>query len=292
MDVTEMTIGVIGLGQMGGGIAANLVRAGFDVLGYDLRAEAVDGLVGAGGEGAESAEALVAQADVVATCVEGRDAIALADRLLLPSLRAGQIYIDHSTVPVPETRRIGKAATAKGARYLDAPISGGKGGAAQGTLKVFVGGEQALAEACWPYFEAIGNPETLIYCGEIGMGQAAKVVQQLTKRLPDMARLEVMAFGIRAGLDLETVWATLSVMPGASKAYRKFYEAIQRGETDDLNGLFPEWEYYLEAAEALGFRMPMLAGMYDLCKDAERVSADVLGRPAPSIWNELMKGEA
>jgi 2-hydroxy-3-oxopropionate reductase len=288
MDVTTMTIGVIGLGQMGGGIAANLVRAGFDVLGYDLRAAAVDRLVAAGGRGAESAEALVEQAGVVATCVEGRDSIALADTLLLPTLRAGQIYIDHSTVPMPETQRIGRAATAKGVRYLDAPISGGKSGAAEGQLRVFVGGQRSLADACWPLFEAIGNPETLIYCGEIGMGQAAKVVQQLTKRLPDMARLEVMAFGVRAGLDLETVWETLSVMPGAAQAYRRFYEAIKRGETDGLNGLFPEWEYYLAAAEALGFRMPMLAGMYALCKDGARVGEDVLGRPAPSIWNELM----
>jgi 3-hydroxyisobutyrate dehydrogenase-like beta-hydroxyacid dehydrogenase len=182
MRLDQSTIGIIGLGQMGGGIAANLVRAGYPLLGYDLKAEAVERLVEAGGRAAGSGEQIVAESDIVLTSVEGQDAIALADGVLLPNARPGQTFIDHSTVPPPETRRIGQAFLDRGAQYLDAPVSGGRGGAAAGTLRVFAGGDRATAERCWPLFEAIGNPEKVVYCGAIGQGQVAKVVQQLTSR--------------------------------------------------------------------------------------------------------------
>ena len=104
MTLKECTIGAIGLGEMGGGIAANLVSAGYSVIGYDLKADAVHRLVEAGGRSAENGEEIVARCDIILTCVEGRDSIHLADNVLLPNARPGQIFIDHSTVPAPETR--------------------------------------------------------------------------------------------------------------------------------------------------------------------------------------------
>jgi 3-hydroxyisobutyrate dehydrogenase-like beta-hydroxyacid dehydrogenase len=287
----ETTIGVIGLGQMGGGIAANLARAGYTVAGYDLKPGAKARLVEAGGLPAESSAALVDRCDVVCVSVEGRDAIALFDDLLLPRARPGQILIDHSTVPAPQTRRIGAALLAKGVQYLDAPVSGGAGGAAAGTLRVFVGGDRALAERCWPLFEAIGDPAKIVYCGPIGQGQVAKVVQQLTTRFPDVARMEVMSFGLRAGLDLETVMRALDVPLDSQDPYARLYRAIQAGQTDNLSALFSEWAYFLEEARARGFHMPMLEAMYEFCKDGPQTGRDPLGRPQPSIWNELMRSE-
>ncbi len=289
MTLKECTIGAIGLGQMGGGIAANLVSAGYSVIGYDLKADAVHRLVEAGGRSAESGEEIVARCDIILTCVEGRDSIQLADNVLLPNARPGQIFIDHSTVPAPETRRIGQAFVEKDCRYLDAPVSGGGKGAATGTLRVFVGGDKATAEKCWPLFDAIGNSEKIVYCGPTGMGQVAKVVQQLTDRFPDVARMEVMMFGLRAGLDLETVMRALDVPPDSEDPYTRLYRAIKSGRTDDLSALFSEWAYYLEEAKAKGFRMPMLEAMYEFCKDGGKTSIDPVGRPMPSIWNELMK---
>jgi 3-hydroxyisobutyrate dehydrogenase-like beta-hydroxyacid dehydrogenase len=289
MRVDESTIGIIGLGQMGGGIAANLSKAGYDVLGYDLQGEAVQRLVEAGGRAARSSEQIVAESQVVLTSVEGKASIALADAILLPNARPGQTFVDHSTVPAPETRRIGQTFLDRGAEYLDAPVSGGKGGAAAGTLRVFVGGDRATAERCWPLFEAIGNPEKIVYCGPIGQGQVAKVVQQLTSRFPDVARMEVMSFGLRAGLDLELVMRALDVDPDASEPYARLYRAIARGDTDNLSALFSEWAYFLEEAKAQGFRMPMLEAMYEFCKDGPLTGRDPLDRPQPSIWNELMR---
>jgi 3-hydroxyisobutyrate dehydrogenase-like beta-hydroxyacid dehydrogenase len=289
MRVDESTIGIIGLGQMGGGIAANLSKTGYDVLGYDLQGEAVQRLIEAGGRAARSSEQIVAESQVVLTSVEGKASIALADAILLPNARPGQTFIDHSTVPAPETRRIGQTFLDRGAEYLDAPVSGGKGGAAAGTLRVFVGGDRATAERCWPLFEAIGNPEKIVYCGPIGQGQVAKVVQQLTSRFPDVARMEVMSFGLRAGLDLELVMRALDVDPDASEPYARLYRAIARGDTDNLSALFSEWAYFLEEAKAQGFRMPMLEAMYEFCKDGPLTGRDPLDRPQPSIWNELMR---
>ena len=289
MNLKECTIGVIGLGQMGSGIAANLVRTGYSVIGYDLKANAVDRLVGVGGRAAENSDEIVAHCDIILTCVEGRDSIRLADTVLLPNARPGKIFIDHSTVPVPETRRIGRGFVEMDSQYLDAPVSGGARGAAAGTLRVFVGGDKATAEQCWPLFNAIGNPDKIVYCGPTGMGQATKVVQQLTTRFPDVARLEVMMFGLRAGLDLEIVMRALDVSPDSGDEYARLCRAIQSGEIENLSFEFAEWAYYLEEARAQGFRMPMLEAMYEFCKNGEKTTADALGRPEPSVWNELMK---
>jgi len=289
MTLKECSIGIIGLGQMGGGIAANLTRAGYSIIGYDLKADGIQKLVEAGGRGAKSADEIVTGCDIVLTCVEGLNSIQLADAALLPNARTDQIFIDHSTVPAPKTRRIGQTFIEAGAQYLDAPISGGKGGAEAGTLRVFVGGDKATAKYCWPLFETIGNADKIVHCGQIGAGQVAKVVQQLTVRFPDVARLEVMMFGLRSGLDLETLMRALDVSPDSGDPYAKLCRAIKNGNIEKLSFIFSEWAYFLEEAKAQGFRMPMLDAMYEFCKDAEKTTIDALRRPEPSIWNELMK---
>jgi 3-hydroxyisobutyrate dehydrogenase-like beta-hydroxyacid dehydrogenase len=289
MELKRRAIGIIGLGQMGSGIAANLVRAGYSVTGYDLKADSISKLVGAGGRSAKSGQEIVAHCDVVLTCVEGRDSVSLADTVLLPNARPGQIFIDHSTVPAPETRRIGAAFVSATCGYLDAPISGGKGGAEAGTLRIFVGGDKATAAQCWPLFEVIGNPEKIVYCGPMGMGQIAKVVQQLTTRFADVARIEVMSFGLRAGLDLETLMRALDVSIDSRDPYSRLCRGVQDGSIGRFSYEYAEWGYYLEEAKALGFRMPMLEAMYEFCKDGEKVTGDALRRPEPSIWNELMR---
>jgi len=273
---------------MGTGIAANLARAGYGVLGYDLKAKAIARMVEAGGRAAASSEQVVTESDVVLVCVEGRDAIALADAILLPNARPGQVYIDTSTIPVPQARRIGQAFLDRGAQYLDAPISGGKGGAEAGTLRVFVGGDQATAERCWPLFEVIGNPDKVVYCGPIGQGQVAKVVQQLTTRFPDVARLEVMCFGLRAGLDVEKLARALDVDPDSNDPYARLLRGIQSGDIARYSFEYAEWGYYLEEIRAQGFRLPMLEAMYAFCAEAAKTTVDALRRPEPSIWNELM----
>ena len=291
MNLKECAIGIIGLGQMGSGIAANLARAGYSMIGYDLKADAVRGLVDAGGQAVGSSDEIIAGCDIVLTCMEARDSIRLADELI-PKARPGQIFIDHSTVPVPETYRIGQAFVEAGCEYLDAPISGGKSGSAAGMLRIFVGGDKATADKCWPLFHAAGNPDKVVYCGLIGMGQVAKVVQQLTGRFPALARLEVMVFGLRSGLDLETLMRALDVTPDSRDPYARLCKAVESGDIGKISYEFAEWGYFLEAVSAQGFRMPMLEAMYEFCKDGERTTGDAVGRPEPSVWNELMRSSS
>ena len=290
MELRECNIGIIGLGQMGNGIAVNLARAGYSIKGYDLKAEAVENLIKVGGKGAKSGQEIVENSHIILTCVEGKDSIKIADSLLIPNCRPGQIFIDHSTVPIPETCRIGQAFIEKGCKYLDAPISGGKGGADTGTLRIFVGGDKETADYCWQLFMVIGNKDKVVYCGgDIGMGQSAKVVQQLTTRFPDVARLEVMIFGLRSGLDPETVMRALDVDPNSNDPYARLYKGIKNGSIERFSFEYAEWGYYLAQVKAKGFRMPMLEAMYEFCKDAEKTTVDALNRKEPSIWNELMK---
>ncbi|MGB9595459.1 MAG: NAD(P)-dependent oxidoreductase [Candidatus Poribacteria bacterium] len=289
MDLRESKIGIIGLGQMGSGISANLVKAGYNITGYDLKADAIKKLVDLGGYAGNSTEDIIVKCDVVLVCVEGRDSIKIFNNIILPNARNGQVFIDHSTVPAPETRRIGQALVDKGCQYLDAPISGGSEGAAKGILRIFVGGDKATFDNCLELFNIIGNPEKIVYCGKIGMGQIGKVVQQLTVRFPNLARLEVMVFGLRAGLDLETVMKALDVDPNSSDPYSWLYKTIKSGEIEKLSFEYAEWDFYLQEAKASGFYMPMLEAMFEFCKDAEKTTFDPLRRPEPSIWNELMK---
>ena len=289
MNMKESSIGLIGLGRMGNGLAVNLARAGFSIIGYDLRPEAASNLVAAGGRSAKSSDEILNGCDVVLTCVEGSDSIKLADKILLPKARPDQIFIDHSTVPVHEARRIGKAFIEAGAKYLDAPISGGKDGAEAGTLRVFAGGDKATFDQCLPLFDAIGNMEKVVHCGPIGMGQATKVVQQLTVRFTNVARLEVIAFGLRAGLDLDIVMRGLDITLDSEDPYASLCKAIKSGAVKKFSYEYAEWKYYLSAAEAMGFSMPMLKGMFEFCKDGEKTVRDPLDRAEPSIWNELMK---
>jgi 3-hydroxyisobutyrate dehydrogenase-like beta-hydroxyacid dehydrogenase len=289
MKLKENKIGIIGLGQMGSGISANLVKAGYFVTGYDLKSEALVNLIRIGGKSAENVNDILEKCNVVVTCVEGKASIKLADNILIPNAKSGQIFIDHSTVAPPQTRRIGKAFIDKGCKYLDAPISGGSAGAETGTLRIFIGGDKSLADEFMPYFEVIGNPEKIVYCGKIGMGQIGKIVQQLTTRFPDVARLELMAFGLQAGLDEETLLHALDVSPDSNDPYARYYRAIKDGSIENVSLEYAEWGYYLEEVKALGISMPMLEAMFEFCKNGEKTVFDPLKRPEPSIWNELMK---
>jgi len=262
MDLSKTTIGAIGLGQMGGGIAANLVKAGFAVLGYDPAADAQHRLQAAGGELADSVEAVLDACDVVLLCVHGSVAVPLTEQVLIERCREGQILIDHSTIPAPRARAFGEAFAARGVRYMDVPVSGGHVGAARGELRMFAGGDREVSDACRPLFEAAGNP---------------------------MARLEVMALGLRSGLDKTQLMQALDVEADSDDPYAHFYRMVEQDDKEQLGLLASEWPYYLEQAAAVGMRMPMLEGLWDLVKGAPRTTADNLNRPMPCLWDELMR---
>ena len=290
MDIRDESIGIIGIGSMGGGIARNLISAGFELHCFDRREEAMEPIREFGGIPARGIGQVLDQCKVVITCVLGRQSLRLYDDDLIPGCRRDQVFIDHATIPISDARRIGAALKEQGAQYLEAPISGGSGGSASGTLRIFVGGNERLVEHCRPLFMVIGNPDKFVYCGAFGKGQAAKVVQQLTERLPDLARIEVLHFGLQSGLDIDLIRKALDIKRDSNGPYAALCRALESGRISELSFEFSEWEFYLEQAKTEGFRMPTLEAYYAFVKNGEIKTVDGAGRSEPSVWDELDKG--
>ncbi|MBC6463277.1 2-hydroxy-3-oxopropionate reductase [Actinomadura sp. HBU206391] len=173
------TIGFIGLGIMGGPMAANLVRAGHTVLGYDLGEARVEALVRAGGRAATDV-ADASAADVVITMLPDSpdvEAVALGEGGVLEHAKPGALYIDMSTVRPETARRLAQAAAVKGVRTLDAPVSGGEPGAIEGRLSIMVGGLREDFDEALPLFDVLGA--TIVLVGPAGAGQTVKAANQL-----------------------------------------------------------------------------------------------------------------
>ena len=174
------TVAFIGLGIMGRPMAANLVRAGFDVVGYNRSRPAVDALIADGGRGVASIPEAVASADVVATMLP--DSPDVQQVLAGPGgvfehARQGTLIIDFSTIRPDVARELSVGAAAAGLRMLDAPVSGGEQGAIEATLSVMVGGAEGDFEAARPILDAVGK--TVVRVGPPGSGQTVKAANQL-----------------------------------------------------------------------------------------------------------------
>jgi 2-hydroxy-3-oxopropionate reductase len=174
------TIAVIGLGIMGGPIAANLVKAGYDVVGANRSQDAVDALVAAGGRGAADAAEAAREADIVITMVPDSadvEAVALGEGGVYEVMRPGAIHVDMSSIRPDVSASLAAAARERGLRALDAQVSGGEQGAIEASLSIMVGGERGDFDEVQPVLEAVGK--TVVYCGPSGSGQTVKAANQL-----------------------------------------------------------------------------------------------------------------
>jgi 2-hydroxy-3-oxopropionate reductase len=174
------TVAFLGLGNMGGPMAANLVAAGFDVVGYNRTPSKVDELVGKGGRAAETVAEAVREADVVITMLPDSpdvELVVLGEDGVLAHARDRLLLIDMSTIRPDVSRRIAAAGKEAGVRVLDAPVSGGEAGAVEGTLSIMVGGEPADVDAAKQVLEAVGT--TIAHVGPHGAGQTVKAANQL-----------------------------------------------------------------------------------------------------------------
>ncbi|MEV0236640.1 2-hydroxy-3-oxopropionate reductase [Nonomuraea sp. NPDC050786] len=172
-----MNIGFIGLGIMGSPMAANLLKAGHVVIGYDVSAERVEQLVALGGKGASGVVEAVGGADVVITMLPDSPQVEEVAPLAVEYGRPNLLYIDMSTIRPETSRRVARQAAAAGVRALDAPVSGGERGAVDGTLSIMVGGEAEHFRAAQPVLGVLGT--TVVHVGPAGAGQTVKAANQL-----------------------------------------------------------------------------------------------------------------
>jgi 2-hydroxy-3-oxopropionate reductase len=202
-------IGFIGLGIMGSPMAANLVKAGFEVTGHDLNAPNTARLVEAGGRGAASIAEAVDGAAIVITMLPAHPHVAaavLGEGGVFETIKPGTLFIDFSTIKPETSIEVAKAGEALGVRVLDAPVSGGEKGAIDAVLSIMVGGEPDVFKAARPVFDAVGKVAAL--CGPAGSGQVVKAANQLlvggTYALVAEAIVLMEASGVDAvaGLDM------------------------------------------------------------------------------------------
>ncbi len=211
-------IGVVGLGTMGGAMAANLVRAGFPVAGWNRTAGRAPELDELGVPIAASPAALAADADVILVCVSDTpdvEAVLFAADGVAAGAAPGTLVIDCSTIDPSATRGFAARLARQGIGFVDAPVTGGSEGARNATLAILVGGEPADVERARPILEAIGR--TVTYFGPVGAGQAAKAVNQVILAGTYIGVAEGMVLAIKAGLDPEQVVAALST--GAAQSW-------------------------------------------------------------------------
>jgi len=197
-------IGFVGLGIMGRGMVDNLMQAGFDVTVWNRTASRMQPFVEKGATAADSPKQVGELCDIIITCVSDTpdvEAVILGDNGIIHGASEGNLVIDMSTINPVNTLEIAKQLNAKGIAMLDAPISGGSEGAANGTLSIMIGGAEADVERAQPYFEAMGK--TITHVGEQSAGQTVKLSNQILCVVNMLAASEALLFAKAGGVDLE-----------------------------------------------------------------------------------------
>ena len=205
-----MNIGFIGLGNMGGGMAANLLKANYPLTVLDARREMAKPLFESGAFWADTPKAVAERSDIVFTSLPGPkevEEVALGNNGIIEGIRRGCVYIDLSTNSPTVMRRIYSVFKKKGVDVMDCPVSGGAVGARTGKLSVMAGGDEAVFERCKPLLDAIGDKVT--YDGKIGSGSVCKLVHNCVALGIQAAVAECLAMGLKAGVEPRVLWKTL-----------------------------------------------------------------------------------
>jgi 3-hydroxyisobutyrate dehydrogenase len=204
-------VGFVGLGIMGRPMARNLLKAGFDLTVHSRTRARVEELCQAGASPAASPADVATRSELVITIVPDSgdvESVAAGPGGIFEAASAGLIVVDMSTISPAVTRELAQQASARGAAWLDAPVSGGEAGAIAGTLTIMVGGEQAPYERALPVLQAMGKRVTLL--GPSGHGQTAKLCNQILVAINLLGACEALVFGAKAGLDLDKLHTALS----------------------------------------------------------------------------------
>lgn len=274
------------MGAMGLPMATHLLRAGYPVSGYDLDSERMGRLSERGGQGAESAGAVVDHSDIIFTSLPSPGAFgAVAREEILPRIREDQVLIDVGTTTTDIVREISNELTKCGAHLLDAPVTGGVGGAESGNLWFFVGGTQAVLESCRHILAVIGDPAKIVHCGPSGSGQVTKGVNQLAMGLVNAALLESIAYGVRNGVTPEVLEA-IAGDHGWRSLFRNVLRSVRTGSADRIGVKSGQLSYFLRDAAELGFSMPLSEGLERFLRDADRTVMEA-NRWSASFWTEL-----
>ncbi|MFN3580315.1 MAG: 3-hydroxyisobutyrate dehydrogenase [Pseudomonas sp.] len=227
-----MHIGFIGLGNMGAPMAHNLLAAGHQLTVFDLSQAAIETLVAAGAASGPSVQALAAtDCELIVTMLPAAKqvkAVYLGEEGLLAHLRPGVRLIDSSTIDPLSAREVAAAAQRQNNPMLDAPVSGGTGGATAGTLTFMVGGSKADFDQALPVLQAMGK--NIVHCGPAGNGQVAKVANNMLLAISMIATAEAMNLGVSLGMEPEVLASIINTSSGrcwSSDTYNPYPGVMQ-----------------------------------------------------------------
>ncbi|MBX3563827.1 MAG: 3-hydroxyisobutyrate dehydrogenase [Sphingomonas sp.] len=282
-------VAFIGLGNMGGGMAANLAKNGHDVRAFDLSQEALDRARAAGCLPAATAAEAVAGAEAIITMLPaGKHVEGVYNDTVFDGAEAGAILIDCSTIDVDTARRVAQAATARGLQAVDAPVSGGIAAANAGTLTFMVGGSAQGFERAEPFLADMGK--AVIHAGASGAGQAAKVCNNMLLGATMIATCEAFALAEKLGLDLQNFYDIASVSSGQSWSMTSYCPVpgvgpetpADRGYTGGFAAplMLKDLRLAMEAAASTGAETPMgkrAAELYEAYVAGEGADKDFSG---------------
>jgi 3-hydroxyisobutyrate dehydrogenase len=264
----KVRIGWVGTGVMGSSMCGHLVDAGHDVALYSRTRERAEPLLSRGAAWAGSPAAAAAEADVVFTMV-GFPAdvrqVVLGPEGALSTARPGSVLVDMTTSEPSLAREIHEAAQARGVESIDAPVSGGDVGARGATLSIMVGGEPATVERVRPLLELLGK--TIVHQGPPGAGQHTKMVNQILIATGMIGVCEALLYAYRAGLDLETVLASVSGGAAGSWSLTNYAPRMLKGDFEPgffVEHFIKDMEIALAEARRLDLALPGLALAHEL----------------------------
>jgi 3-hydroxyisobutyrate dehydrogenase len=290
-------VGLVGLGHMGGPMAARLVAAGVRLAVFDVREEAVRGAAALGADPARSLAELGRRSEVVITMLPDGRAVRRAvlgtgpgaDRLL-GALRAGTVLVDMGSSPPIATRELGRAVAEHGIAMLDAPVSGGVGRAETGRLSVMVGGAGDVIAACRPVLELLA--EQIFVVGPLGSAHALKALNNLVSAAGLLAAGEALLIGQRFGLDpslmIDVFNASTARNNATENKLRQFVLSRSFASGFSLALMVKDLATALELAEETGTPAPFGAACRDLWARAERELGEPADHTAVVRWLETL----
>ncbi len=270
-----MKIGFIGLGNMGAPMAANLAKAGHEITGFDMAKVEIDGV-----PMTSSAEEAARGRDVVITMLPNGDILRSVAHQVIPVMQTNAVFLDCSTVDVESARDVADQARAAGLLALDAPVSGGVGGATAGTLTFMVGGDEAGFKSVSELFDIMG--QKAVHCGPSGNGQAAKICNNMILGATMIVTCEAFALADKLGLDRQAMFDVVSTSSGYSWTMNAYCPAPGIGPQSPAdNGYKP------------GFATDLMLKDLRLSQQAaEAVDADTpLGRAACDLYRQFVEEE-
>jgi 3-hydroxyisobutyrate dehydrogenase len=222
-----ISVGFIGVGNMGNPMASNVLKAGFPLVVYDKNSQAAENLIQAGAQRAASAREVAERSEITLTSLPASpdvEAVYLDPDGLVDSAGPGAILIDLSSVLPSTPRKIEPHAKGRGVHFLEAPVSGGVTGARAATLAIMVGGDPEVLTRAQPVLRAIGP--NIFHVGPVGAGNTVKAINNMMACVNALAMMEGVALGVKAGLDPMTIYEVVKASSGGSKALERIPSSL------------------------------------------------------------------